>query len=228
MKRSVPASLSDPTRIGKSVSDDVAAFLHSINYVRDPELLVRIEKLAANVAVWGSKMNLTAHPEDPEEIAFHVIDSLMPMLLAVDQSSPLSGQFERNREILDLGSGAGFPGLVLAAASSAHFTLVESRRKRASFLQVAAAEMGLRNVTIEARRAEQFDLECRFDLVTARALGDAAEFFALAAHALRPGGLAILYANPSQHFSSDVERIPYRVARHDKSVERILAVRKSI
>jgi 16S rRNA (guanine(527)-N(7))-methyltransferase RsmG len=228
VKRSLPDTVQDPDRNAKAVRLQVEAFLHTVPNVVDPEFALRIQTLAAIVAVWGLKMNLTAHPEDPEEIAFHVIDSLMPVLLAIDRTSGLWGQFDRNREILDLGSGAGFPGLVLAAASSAHFTLVESRRKRASFLQVAASEMGLGNVTIEAKRAEQLDLESRFDLVTARAFGDAAEFFALASHALKPGGLAMLYANPSQHFTSDVQRIPYRVERHDKSVDRILAVRKSM
>ena len=87
-------------------------------------------------------MNLTAHPEDPEEIAFHVIDSVMPVVLA-SLNGPLHGTFDKGSTVLDLGSGAGFPGLVLAAASPANFTLIESRRKRASFLQVARAEMRL-------------------------------------------------------------------------------------
>ena len=73
----------------------------------------------------------------------------MPVVLAMDESGTLSGEFAQGRRALDLGSGAGFPGLVLAAASSADFTLVESRRKRASFLQVAVGEMDLKNVTIE-------------------------------------------------------------------------------
>ena len=226
VKRSASASVPDPHQIGKSVRDVVNAFLRGISYVSDPELPGRIEKFAASIVLWGSKMNLTAHPEDPDEIAFHVIDSLMPIVLATDRTSILWGQFAKNRKILDLGSGAGFPGLVLAAATPAHFTLVESRRKRASFLQFAVAEMGLNNVTIEAKPAEQLDLNARYDLATARAFGDVSEFFALAANALKLGGLTMLYANPSQHFSSDVQRIPYRVARRDQLVDRILAVRK--
>ncbi|HLI80363.1 MAG TPA: 16S rRNA (guanine(527)-N(7))-methyltransferase RsmG [Candidatus Binataceae bacterium] len=225
MKRSSDKA-HDPHNIAKAVRRQVEAFLHTIPDVVDADFSVRIEALAATVTVWGLKMNLTAHPEDAEEIAFHVIDSLMPMVLASDPSSALFGQFERNREILDLGSGAGFPGLVLAAATPAHFTLVESRRKRASFLQVAAADMGLSNVTIEAKRAEQLDLECRYDLVTARAFGDPADFFAIAMRVLKRGGLAILYANPSQRFVPEAQRIPYRVARLDTCVDRILAIRR--
>jgi 16S rRNA (guanine(527)-N(7))-methyltransferase RsmG len=129
---------------------------------------------------------------------------------------------------LDLGSGAGFPGLVLAAASSADFALVESRRKRASFLQVAVGEMGLKNVTIEGRRAEEVGLAERYDLVTARAFGDAAGFFALAARALKPGGFGMLYASPSQRFTPDVARIPYSVVRRGEKIHRILALWRRI
>ena len=127
--------------------------------------------------------------------------------------------------MLDLGSGAGFPGLVLAAASPAHFTLVESRRKRASFLTVAVAEMGLKNVAIEGRRAEDIGLAEQYDLVTARAFGATADFFALAARALKPGGLAMLYANPSQRLSlDDHQLIEYSVARRGEKIDRILAI----
>ncbi len=225
MKHSAPDAAVDPSQVAKSVRSSIEAFLHTVPRVVEAEFPERIEKLAACVALWGSKMNLTSHPEDPEEIAFHVIDSVMPVILAFDKSSLLTGQFAKDRKILDLGSGAGFPGLVLAAASTAHFTLVESRRKRASFLQVALAEMGLKNVTIEGKRAEDIGLAERYDLVTARAFGDAADFFALAARALKPGGLAILYANPSQRLSLEVHQlIEYSVTRRGEKIDRILAI----
>ena len=222
MKRRV---VSEPNEIGASVQDLVGLFLQTGFYSTSATFLNRIGILARNLAMWGSRMNLTAHPEDPEEIALHVIDSLMPLVLSHDLPS-LGNVLRSEDEILDLGSGAGFPGLVLASACDAHFTLVESRRKRASFLQVAIGEMGLRNVILEPRRAEEMDLAARFDLVTARAFGDAGEFFALASEALKPGGLAMLYANPTQRFDADIVRIPYQVKRHGRRVERILAVRR--
>jgi 16S rRNA (guanine527-N7)-methyltransferase len=190
----------------------------------DPEFPRRMEKFATVLALWGSKMNLTAHPEDPEEIAFHVIDSLMPVVLAADEACMIPDTLFRSGEVLDIGSGAGFPGLVLAAASAAHFTLVESRRKRASFLQIAVAEMGLTNVTIASGRAADLGPAERYWLVTARALGDARDFFELASSLLRPDGLAILYANPTQQFNLDVERVPYSIQRRHVSVDRILAL----
>jgi 16S rRNA (guanine527-N7)-methyltransferase len=226
----------DPSAIGAAVAEILEAFLASTEVAVEAECVARIETFAACIALWGSRMNLTAHPEDPEEIAFHVIDSVMPIVIAHQPNGgPLAGAFDSGRKILDLGSGAGFPGLVLAAASLANLTLVESRRKRASFLQVAVAEMNLRNVHVEAARAETSHHSGEFDLVTARAFGDAAEFFELASAALKPGGLAMIYANPSQRLNLDsarenhlidYNRIAYSVARHSKKVDRVLAMWK--
>ena len=228
MKRT--SSGGEPTKIAISVRARVAeceALLHALPDVVDPTFLERIEKFATTVALWGSKINLTARPDDPEEIAFHVIDSLMPVILASDKSSILADRFSKDRKALDLGSGAGFPGLVLASASASNFTLVESRRKRASFLQVAVADLGLTNVTIESKRAEDVGLAGQYDLVTARAFGDAGEFFAFAERALKPGGIAMLYANPSQRVAlKGCDFIEYGVARRGERIGRILAVQR--
>jgi 16S rRNA (guanine527-N7)-methyltransferase len=232
VKHSASSTTHNPQTIAKSVRFIVEAFLHRTPGAVDSRFAERIEKLAANVALWGSRMNLTAHPEDPEEIAFHVIDSLMPVVLA-SGDGPLHGAFDEGSSVLDLGSGAGFPGLVLAAASSANFTLVESRRKRASFLQVAMAEMALDNVRVDSTRAAPSAFKGEYDLVTARAFGDGADFFAVASAALKPNGLAMLYASSSQrlnleaarasHFA-DYSRVPYVVPRREERVERILAI----
>jgi 16S rRNA (guanine527-N7)-methyltransferase len=161
--------------------------------------LDRIETFAIELALWGSKLNLTAAPDQPAEIAFHVIDSLAPLLLARKASHQvLLEGFASGVRVLDLGSGAGFPGLILGAACDAEFVLVEARRKRASFLSVTAAAMGLANVRVESSRADSTALEPVFDVVTARAFAAPAMAVNAAAMALRAGGRAILYATPAQ------------------------------
>ncbi len=177
-----------------------------------PSFLDRMEKFAAILARWGAKMNLTAHPEDPEEIAFHIIDSLAPLVLDSEPAGYHPREsFAHGRRVLDVGSGAGFPGLVLAGASDAAFTLCEARRKRVTFLNVAIAETGLANVTVEPKYLSPADLDGDFDLVTSRALGPPAEFYRIAAAALRKGGIAILYANPEQRLER--RRCPFRRSR---------------
>jgi 16S rRNA (guanine(527)-N(7))-methyltransferase RsmG len=162
----------------------------------------RIEKMAATLALWGARTNLTAESSDPAEIAFHVIDSLAPMAFGARANrETLEAALAEGASTLDLGSGAGFPGLVLAAAFEARFTLIESRRKRASYLQVAAHEMGLENVAIEQRRAAAGSKSIGsglYHLVTARAFGTSVELYEIAAAALRPGGVLLLYASADQ------------------------------
>ena len=102
--------------------------------------------------------------------------------------------------MLDIGSGAGFPGLVLAAAINASVTLVEARRKRATYLTEAAIEMGLQNVRVECARAESLDVRDSFDLVTSRAFANPAALFEIAGRALRREGVLMLYVSADQKF----------------------------
>jgi len=143
----------DPQTIGRETRELLEYRHKELGCVRDvAEFLSRIERFAATLALWGSRTNLTARPDDPSELGFHIIDSLAPLsVTGWPEGVLLEGCFGPGRRVLDLGSGAGFPGLVLAAACKAEFTLIEARHKRASFLRIAAAEMSLANVTVEAR-----------------------------------------------------------------------------
>jgi 16S rRNA (guanine(527)-N(7))-methyltransferase RsmG len=188
----------EPASIGAMTRDLVAEYLRNYPaFCPSASFFGCVENFAAELARWGKKSNLTAVPDDPAELAFHIIDSLMPILLAPDDSTgALSDAFAAGRRILDLGSGAGFPGLILAAASEAEFVLIEARRKRASFLAIASASMGLRNVRVDHRHQTTFASE--FDVVTARAFAQPAAFYEISGPALKPGGLRILYASARQ------------------------------
>jgi len=192
----------------------------------------RIERFARTLALWGARHNLTAQPEDPNEIAFHVLDSIGPLIAYTPQNS-LGALRLAGRRVLDFGSGAGFPGLVLAAASEAQFVLTESRRKRASFLSAAVADMGLDNVAVESTRASLAIGDHDFDFVTSRATGDIAEVLQIAHHSLRTGGVAIIYMSEAQKIdpaSSTALRLgfaqvggcEYQVARKQSRVRRTL------
>jgi 16S rRNA (guanine527-N7)-methyltransferase len=166
--------------------------------------LDRVERLASTLALWGTRTNLTARPGDPDEIAFHIVDSLASIALAPDDDkrdlvAVLLARDFPNEMVIDIGSGAGFPGLVLAAAFDARFVLIESRGKRASFLEIAAREMSLDNVIVERGRLRPGPLPGgEAGLVTARAFGTDANLYRIAATVLRPGGRLLIYTNPSQ------------------------------
>lgn len=211
-----------PEVVARQVRAIIADFLGTVRLRFDPApLLDRVERLAALIAFWGTRINLTAAPTDSCELAFHILDSLAPIICCYGL---LHQEFDPHSRLLDLGSGAGFPGLVLASASPAQFTLIESRRKRANFLSVAVAEMGLKNVSVEQRlaikpqssfaisREQAPDLlapplssanmtnfrRAAFNAVTGRAFAPASGFHSAAAPILQRGGVAIFYANPGQ------------------------------
>jgi len=116
----------------------------------------------------------------------HVADALVALEL---------GGVRGARRIADLGSGAGFPGLVLAAAlPAAHVSLIESSAKKCAFIERAAEAMGLANVEAVASRTEQWAAGIgRCDLVTARAVAPLNVLVEYAAPLLVEGGSLVAW-----------------------------------
>lgn len=137
------------------------------------------EKLAAFLALlmkWNKVYNLTAIRDPQAIVTRHLLDSLA--VLPVLQKSALA---KRHHSLADVGSGAGFPGLVLAIAQPGwRVTSVESVEKKVAFQRQAKIELGLSNVSIHCGRVERFHE--RFDGVIARACASLGEFVALAGH----------------------------------------------
>lgn len=106
------------------------------------------------------------------------------------------------REILDVGSGAGVPGIPLKLVMpDLRLTMVESRQRRASFLSTAVRELSLRDVTVIPERLESIVHVAadRFDAVVARCAGDIGYLFGLGAHLARPGGVVIASGPPEEY-----------------------------
>lgn len=106
------------------------------------------------------------------------------------------------REILDVGSGAGVPGIPLKLViPDLRLTMVESRQRRVSFLSTAVRELSLRDVKVIPDRLESIVCTAsdRFDAVVARCAGDVGYLFGLSAHLARPGGVVIASGPPQEH-----------------------------
>lgn len=101
--------------------------------------------------------------------------------------------------LLDLGSGAGIPGIPLKIVRpETKLTMIESKRRRASFLAAVVRELGLEDACVIRERAERAvrDLARTFDAVVLRCAGDPGELLPLAIQFLRPGGVAIASGPP--------------------------------
>lgn len=124
---------------------------------------------------WMRRINLVARDTTEEQlIELHFLDSLI--------LAPLVAHHPE-LHLLDIGSGAGFPGLVLAAVlPEARFTLVEPRQKRAVFLRHVARLLGLNRVQVVKERVETLYEQHRgaYSHITGRAVADPAAFLAMA------------------------------------------------
>ena len=126
---------------------------------------------------WNKVYNLTAIRDRNEMVSYHLLDSLavLPHLW--------------EKRWLDVGSGGGVPGLVLAIAKpNWEFTLLDSNTKKTSFIQQAVIELGLSNVSVHCGRVEDWVVEKGFDGIISRAFSELGEFFKLTRHLLAPQG----------------------------------------
>jgi 16S rRNA (guanine527-N7)-methyltransferase len=155
----------------------LAAGVAKLGISLEPAQLDALAALAAELADWNTRVNLTAITAPDEVVDKHLLDSLavLPLL--------------KGLAVADVGSGAGFPGLPLAIADpDRRFTLIESTGKKVKFIRHAVAKLALPNVEVVLGRAESYRPVRTFDAVVARALGPLAEFVRVAGHLAGRGG----------------------------------------
>ncbi|RLN12675.1 ribosomal RNA small subunit methyltransferase G [Panicum miliaceum] len=175
-----------------------ATSISSLSAQQQRQVAVYVEALLD----WNQRMNLTAVTDEAEVMTRHVADSLavLPPLERAYRARSTTGGVS----LIDVGSGAGLPGLILAVARpSWRFTLLESMKKRCTFLEHAVEAMGLSNVDVVCDRAENvgqsLDYREAYDIAAARAV---AELKVLAEYCLplvRVGGLFIAAKGHDPH-----------------------------
>lgn len=134
---------------------------------------------------WNRTINLISKNDEPVIWTRHIQDALalIPHLPPTRDSAP------EPDNAIDIGSGAGLPGLILAIATNRRFTLVESDQRKAAFLREAARATGA-NVVIHAARIEQLTIAST-PLVTARAVAPLIILLGWAVPVLAPGGICL-------------------------------------
>jgi len=126
---------------------------------------------------WNKTYNLTAIHEPERMMTHHILDSLA-----------LTPHVEAGR-LLDVGSGAGFPGIPLAIARpDLQVTVMDASQKKCGFMQQAVIELKLSNVNVVHARVEAYQASEKFNQIVSRAFSELSDFVRLSGHLLAPGG----------------------------------------
>ena len=145
----------------------------------------------ALVQKWNKVYNLTAVRDEDRILTHHLLDSLA----VVPHVTPMSAVTEpvaTPLTILDVGSGAGLPGIPLALAlPGVQVTLLDSNSKKAAFLNQAVIELKLSNVDVVCERLEKYQSKQLFSLVVSRAFSDLPAFADMAGRLVAADGLLL-------------------------------------
>ena len=156
------------------------------------------EKLLAYVgllAKWNRVYNLTAVRDPTEMVTRHLLDSLSV------------AQHLRGSRVLDVGSGAGLPGIPLALARPEwQFVLLDSNRKKTRFITQSCIELGLANVNVESCRIEDYRPEVLFDSVISRAFSELSAMLVATGRLCKPDG--VMLAMKGEYPAAELAGVP--------------------
>ena len=160
-------------------------YASKINIDISDEVAEKFKKYKDILLVWNEKMNLTAITDENEIVIKHFIDSL-----TIEKYIP------QNAKLIDVGTGAGFPGIPLKIArDDLEIVLLDSLQKRVNFLNEVINECELKNISAVHGRAEDFGQDKKyrenFDIVTARAVANLATLTELCIPFIKVGGIFV-------------------------------------
>lgn len=176
--------------LARELSEGIAQLGLEIPIEVQQNMLVYLELLQK----WNKVYNLTAIRKPEQMVTHHLLDSLavLPHLWA--------GRW------LDVGCGAGLPGLVLAMARPEwSFTLVDSNSKKTSFVQQAIIDLKLSNVAVFCVRSEEWEPDEKFDGIISRAFAELADFVVATRRLLADGGRWIAMKG---HMERELKMLP--------------------
>lgn len=143
----------------------------------DEQQLLALQQYVRLLQRWNRKFNLTAVRDESRMVVRHILDSLAVL-------GHLQGD-----NFVDVGAGAGIPGIPLAIATpSRQYTLLDGNGKKTRFMFQAISELGLANCSVVKERVPQWRPEALFDAVISRAFASLADMVDTCAHLLAPGG----------------------------------------
>lgn len=160
-----------------------------------PEQDQQLQQYLELLQRWNKVYNLTAVRDPAQMLPLHLWDSLSVV------------RFIEAEQCLDVGSGAGLPGIPLAIMRpQQQFTLLDTNGKKTRFIQQAALELGLANIKVVQKRVEQWQPEQRFAAIISRAFASLADFVTVSSIHLQAQGR--LYAMKGRYPESEIAELP--------------------
>jgi 16S rRNA (guanine527-N7)-methyltransferase len=190
--------------------------LNELGYENDFLLIEKLEIYLATLKKWNKVYNLTAINEDSEIITKHFFDSLS-----------VNGFIQNSQRILDVGTGAGFPGLILALFNpDKSFVLVDGVSKKISFLQEMIGKLNLKNVIAVHIKVEEYKVTEQFDIIISRAFAEIKKMIKLTKHLIKVNGKFIAMKGPDVMNELDDLNLPF--VNYDVMVPFLQGTRKII
>lgn len=165
-----------------------------------PDVLEKLLDYLALLQKWNTVYNLTAVRDPSEMLTQHLLDCMATM-----------PAFVHAKRLLDVGSGGGLPGMVIAiwaqqGAPLMRVHLIDTVHKKTAFLTQVKVELGMANVTIHTGRVEQLNAAEKFDVITSRAFAELSDFALWSGHLLASDGELI--ALKGQATADELQRLP--------------------
>ena len=189
---------------------DILVLEEGLKYFNIDFLTDTIEKFTEfinELLFWNRKTNLIGTDNPTEIIIKHILDSI----------SIYSLLGKKNLTILDIGSGAGFPGLPLAIIWNGYkVTAVERRNKRAGFLRNVSNLLGLRNFEVIEKDVKDLNRNLKYDIITARGLGSLNQIYDLSKNHLKEETMIIAFKGKINELKKEVEKLREKIDDKDK------------
>lgn len=154
--------------------------LESLNLAFDEKKIEQLMSFIKLLEKWNKAYNLTSIRNTEDMVSLHLLDSLAIL------------PFIEGKYVIDIGTGAGLPGIPLAIyLPGIDFTLLDSNAKKTRFVQQAILELKLNNVTVCHSRVENYLPETSFDTVITRAFASLSDIVKLSAHLVSQSGVIL-------------------------------------
>ncbi len=182
----------DRAALSAVLGEGIAAMGLDVNPAQQDKLM----NYLALMFKWNAVYNLTSLRDPMQMVTHHLLDSLAAV-----------PAFAAAQNLLDVGSGGGLPGIVLAIVRpDMKVSMIDTVHKKTAFLTQVKAELGLANVTVYTARVEQLQVSDKFDVITSRAFADLSDFVNWSSHLLADGGRYIALKGVAP--KDEQERLP--------------------